>query len=130
MSRTNDYGPSDDDPREGNSPSVERSAEISSRIGISREAAHAEMARFRGVAEYEVRKLFGQRSALPQPAAPEMDDGAGKKKKGAAQQRPFRPLQDATADTATELHDTAPRPAEDTTPQQTELFASGPADND
>jgi hypothetical protein len=44
--------------------------EVSSRAGISREAAKAEMERFRDVAEYETRKLFGQRSALRQPAEP------------------------------------------------------------
>jgi hypothetical protein len=42
-------------------------------MGVSHETAHAEMERFRGVAEYEVRKLLGQRSALresiEQPAA-------------------------------------------------------------
>jgi hypothetical protein len=40
------------------------------RGGLTREAAHAEMNRFRGVAEYETRKLFGQRSALRQAVEP------------------------------------------------------------
>ena len=46
-----------------------RVIEISSRFGMSKEAARAEMERFRGVAEYETRKILGQRSALKQPIA-------------------------------------------------------------
>jgi hypothetical protein len=65
MSRTDDYGLTDKE-RHGRSPSV-FDHELPSRLGLSREAARAEMERFRGVAEYEVRKIFGQRSALKEP---------------------------------------------------------------
>jgi len=69
MSRTDDYGLTDSERRD-KSPSVfDRMAELPSRLGLSREAARVEMERFRGVAEYEVRKIFGQRSALKQPSA-------------------------------------------------------------
>jgi hypothetical protein len=48
-----------------------RTVDIGSRFGMSKEAARIEMDRFRGVAEYEARKIFGQHSALKQPVAPE-----------------------------------------------------------
>jgi len=48
-----------------------RAVEIGSRFGMSKEAARVEMDRFRGVAEYETRKIFGQHSALKQSIAPE-----------------------------------------------------------
>lgn len=48
-----------------------RTVEIGSRFGMSKEAARVEMDRFRGVAEYETRKIFGQHSALKQPIAPQ-----------------------------------------------------------
>ena len=49
-----------------------RTVDIGSRFGMSKEAARVEMDRFRGVAEYETRKIFGQHSALKQPIAPEL----------------------------------------------------------
>jgi hypothetical protein len=74
MSRTDDYGWTDTHPenqRPDAGPSVvDRLAELPSRLGLSREAAHREMERFRGVAEYEIRKIFGQHSALQQPVEP------------------------------------------------------------
>ena len=48
-----------------------RTVDIGSRFGMSKEAARVEMDRFRGIAEYETRKIFGQHSALKQPVAPE-----------------------------------------------------------
>jgi hypothetical protein len=69
MSRTDDYGLAShtrDLPDRAHS-APDRANEIGSRMGVSHETAHAEMERFRGVAEYEVRKLFGQRSALREP---------------------------------------------------------------
>lgn len=48
-----------------------RTVDIGSRFGMSKEAARVEMDRFRGVAEYETRKIFGQHSALKQPMPPE-----------------------------------------------------------
>ncbi len=48
----------------------ELNREIADRQGLTRDAAHREMQRFRGVAEYEVRKLMGQRSALREPIQP------------------------------------------------------------
>lgn len=48
-----------------------RAVEIGSRFGMSKEAARVEMDRFRSVAEYETRKIFGQHRALKQPVAPE-----------------------------------------------------------
>jgi hypothetical protein len=48
-----------------------RTVDIGSRFGMSKEAARVEMDRFRGVAEYETRKIFGQHSALKQPIGPE-----------------------------------------------------------
>jgi hypothetical protein len=50
---------------------LNRTIDIGSRFGMSKEAARVEMDRFRGVAEYETRKIFGQHSALKQPIAPE-----------------------------------------------------------
>lgn len=58
------------DPRRTAPSSAERPVETSARLGISREAAKEEMERFRGVAEYETRKLFGQRTALRHPMEP------------------------------------------------------------
>lgn len=49
----------------------ERAAEITDRLGLTREAAHREMERFRNLAEYETRKIFGQRSALRDLTTPE-----------------------------------------------------------
>jgi hypothetical protein len=69
MSRTDDYGLAShtrDFPERAHS-APDRANEIGSRMGVSHETAHAEMERFRGVAEYEVRKLFGQKSALREP---------------------------------------------------------------
>ncbi len=54
------------DPRRDHEPN----REIADRQGLTRDAAHREMQRFRGVAEYEVRKLIGQRGALREPIAP------------------------------------------------------------
>ena len=90
MSRTDDYGLSDSGrDRQDRSPSVQdRTAEPPSRLGMSREAARIEMERFRGVAEYETRKIFGQRSALRQPveaAAPQRT--TAKKQKSAPTHR-------------------------------------------
>ncbi len=69
MSRTDDYGLNDPGrERQDRTPTVhDRTAEPSSRLGMSREAARVEMERFRGVAEYETRKIFGQRSAIREP---------------------------------------------------------------
>lgn len=90
MSRTDDYGLSDAGrERQDRSPSVQdRAAEPPSRLGMSREAARVEMERFRGVAEYETRKIFGQRSALRQPVeAPVPQESTVKKRKSASAQR-------------------------------------------
>ncbi len=61
-------------PKPEQKPDVRRehelNREIADRQGLTRDAAHREMQRFRGVAEYEVRKLIGQRSALREPIAP------------------------------------------------------------
>ena len=48
-----------------------RTVDIGSRFGMSKEAARVEMDRFRGIAEYETRKIFGQHSALKQPITPQ-----------------------------------------------------------
>lgn len=47
----------------------ERHMDIGNRAGISRESAQAEMDKFRGVAEYETRKILGQRSAMKQSSS-------------------------------------------------------------
>ena len=52
-------------------PGPNHAVEIGSRFGMSKEAARVEMDRFRGVAEYETRKIFGQHSALKQPSSPQ-----------------------------------------------------------
>src|SRR5436305_7364897 len=73
MSRFDDHrvhsDPSEGIERDTAGPS--RTVDIGSRFGMSKEAARVEMDRFRGVAEYETRKIFGQHSALKQPIAPE-----------------------------------------------------------
>ena len=51
-------------------PNIERTAEVASRMGVTREAARAEMEKFLGVTEYETRKILGHHSALKQPGAP------------------------------------------------------------
>ena len=90
MSRTDDYGLNDaarERPDRG--PTVQdRAAEPCSRLGMSHEAARVEMERFRGVAEYETRKIFGQRSALRQPVeVPAPQEAPVKKRKTAPAQR-------------------------------------------
>jgi len=69
MSRTDDYGlPTERPDSREKTPTVQdRAPEIAAHIGVTREAAQNEMTRFRGVAEYETRKLLGQRSALQKP---------------------------------------------------------------
>ena len=73
MSRFDDHRVHSDpsDALERDKPGPNRTADIGSRFGMSKEAARVEMDRFRGVAEYETRKIFGQHSALKQPIAPE-----------------------------------------------------------
>ena len=56
--------------------SSECNVEINSRFGMSKEAARKEMDRFRGIAEYEARKIFGQRSSLKQALSAPVDDSA------------------------------------------------------
>jgi hypothetical protein len=86
MSRTEDYSvDTDRREREDRAPSaLERVAEISSRLGLTHDAAKLEMERFLGVAEYETRKLIGQHTALRQPAAP----APGKTRRKRAASRP------------------------------------------
>ena len=72
MSRTDEFALNTPHPE--NKPDApkgrERAAEVTDRLGLTREAAHQEMERLRNVAEYETRKIFGQRSALREPVAP------------------------------------------------------------
>ncbi len=96
MSRTEDYGLNDAArERPDRSPNVQdRAAEPSSRLGMSHESARVEMERFRGVAEYETRKIFGQRSALRQPVeVPVPQEPTLKKRKTAPAQRPTSAVQ-------------------------------------
>jgi hypothetical protein len=73
MSRFDDHRVHSDpsEALERNKAGPNRTVDIGSRFGMSKEAARVEMERFRGVAEYEARKIFGQHSALKQPIAPE-----------------------------------------------------------
>ena len=73
MSRTDEFALNTPQPEDKPDARTahERTAEISDRLGLTREAAHREMERFRNLTEYEVRKIFGQRSALREPVAPE-----------------------------------------------------------
>lgn len=57
--------------------SSERNVEINSRFGMSKEAARKEMDKFRGVAEYETRKIFGQRSSLKHTLSPPSVEDSG-----------------------------------------------------
>ena len=59
MSRTDDYGLTDSDrePNDRSASVFDLAAELPSRLGLSREAARAEIERFRGIAEYETRKI-------------------------------------------------------------------------
>ncbi len=68
---------------EHRTPPPERESTSGWRGGVTREAARTEMDRFRGVAEYETRKLFGQHSALKQPvsSAPHEDSERPDKRK-------------------------------------------------
>ena len=91
-----------------------RAVEIGSRFGMSKEAARVEMDRFRGVAEYETRKIFGQHSALKQPIAPQPS-------------RPKAGRRDAENHTATvrqvpEEPAPVPTPVADANSQQLEIF--------
>jgi len=74
MSRFDDHRVQSDpaEAMEREKPGPNRVVEIGSRFGMSKEAARVEMDRFRGVAEYETRKIFGQHSALKQPIAPQL----------------------------------------------------------
>src|SRR5438309_979562 len=73
MSRFDDHGVHSDpsEALERDEAGPNRTVDIGSRFGMSKEAARVEMDRFRGIAEYETRKIFGQHSALKQPVAPE-----------------------------------------------------------
>ena len=73
MSRFEDHRVQSDpaEALEREKPGPNRAVEIGSRFGMSKEAARVEMDRFRGAAEYETRKIFGQHSALKQPVAPQ-----------------------------------------------------------
>jgi hypothetical protein len=73
MSRTDEFALNTPHPEEkpDTRTAHERAAEITDRLGLTREAAHREMERFGNLAEYEVRKIFGQRSALREPVMPE-----------------------------------------------------------
>lgn len=74
MSRHDDYSLENNrrEPEDRTPSALERTAEVSSRLGVTRDAAKLEMERFLGVAEYETRKLVGQHSVLrqPTPSAP------------------------------------------------------------
>jgi hypothetical protein len=75
MSRT--YTDNAPDPQaEVNAHRVERDSSQTSRWGLTRESARTEMERFRGVAEYEIRKLLGQRKALRVPEPTTAQDAA------------------------------------------------------
>ena len=93
-----------------------RTVDIGSRFGMSKEAARVEMDRFRGIAEYETRKIFGQHSALKQPVAPEPNRSrAGRRnaESHTATMRQGRPEEPAAALSA---------PEAETSAQQLEIF--------
>jgi len=73
MSRTDEFALNTPQPEDKPDARTahERTAEISDRLGLTREAAHLEMERFGNLTEYEVRKIFGQRSALREPVTTE-----------------------------------------------------------
>jgi len=73
MSRTDEFALNTPQPEDKPDARMahERATEITDRLGLTREAAHREMERFRNIAEYETRKIFGQRSALREPVTPE-----------------------------------------------------------
>jgi hypothetical protein len=81
MSRTHTDNAPDRQP-EPRTLGPERESFMTARNGLTREAARTEIDRFRGVAEYETRKLLGQRSALKQPSsAPAREEAPGEPKR-------------------------------------------------
>ena len=116
MSRFDDHRMQSEpaDALEREKPGPNRAVEIGSRFGMSKEAARVEMDRFRGVAEYETRKIFGQHTALRQPIAPQSS-------------RPKAGRRDAENHTATvrqvpEEPAPVPAPVADANSQQLEIF--------
>ena len=87
MSRSDDYSvDADRREREDRATSApDRAAEVSSRLGLTHDAAKLEMEKFLGVAEYETRKLIGQHTALRQPSTPAP---AGKARRKRSASRP------------------------------------------
>jgi hypothetical protein len=93
MSRSDDYSvDTDRREREDRAPSaLDRAAEVSSRLGLTRDAAKLEMEKFLGVAEYETRKLIGQHTALRQPAT--LAPAAKTRRKRAASRPEAQPVE-------------------------------------
>ncbi len=71
MSRTDDFAVRTPQPEKAETHSVlDRAVEVGDRLGLTRDAARREMERLRNLSEYEIRKVFGQRSGLREPAEP------------------------------------------------------------
>ena len=103
MSRTDDYGLENNnrEPQEHSHRVFDHSAEITSRFGLTHDAAKQEMEKFLGVAEYETRKLVGQHSTLRQPEAPAQD--APKRQKRSDMRRAARQIEKRETAPATEV---------------------------
>lgn len=91
-----------------------RTVDIGSRFGMSKEAARVEMDRFRGVAEYETRKIFGQHSALKQPVAPVPSHPRAGRRNAESHAVTMRQVQEEPP--------APPTPVADTNAQQLEIF--------
>lgn len=97
---------------------LNRTVEIGSRFGMSKEAARVEMDRFRGVAEYETRKIFGQHSALKQPVEPQPLRPKASRKNAETHKATVRQVQEEPTALA--------RPVAEASTQQLEIFERTP----
>ena len=75
MLRTDDpsIGTSSHEQHERSRNGPDRSLEVDTKVGQTREAALLEMEKFLGISEYEIRKVMGQGSPLPQSSDPDKD---------------------------------------------------------
>jgi len=73
MLRTDDptIGTSSHEQHERSRNGPDRSPEVDTKPGMTREAALLEMEKFLDISEYEIRKVMGQGSPLPQSSGPD-----------------------------------------------------------
>jgi hypothetical protein len=68
MSLTNDHSVDGREPHDKSEAVAGQTRDVTSRYGLTREAAMLEMEKFLGVGEYETRKILGQNASLRRPS--------------------------------------------------------------